>query len=202
MTSTASKVGDCSNDEILRFPRYRLPRYKSNHDIPIAFTPLEKVRWMWPRRIAYGKVTLLDGDPGVGKSLVMADIAARVSTGRPMPFCKGSREPRNVIILSADDDNRTIIGPRLQAAKADRLRIVVPPLFRESDGKMLYEIPGEIKRVERRIRRQKAALVIIDPLSAFVPRNYNLNDDQDVRRALTPLDLPPFSVPIIMRVPG
>src|SRR3990172_3145876 len=78
------------------------------------------VRWLWPGHIPLGKLTIIDGDPGLGKSLMTLDLAARTSTGSPMP--DGSRGdvqgPAGVVLLTAEDDPEDTIRPRLHAAGA------------------------------------------------------------------------------------
>src|ERR1035441_1125952 len=81
----------------------RFPRYESELDIPIAYVEAERLRWLWSSRTPPGMVMLLECDPGVGKSLLSVDIAARVSTGRRMPFSKKSRRPGVVVMLNAED---------------------------------------------------------------------------------------------------
>jgi putative DNA primase/helicase len=82
----------------------------------------ETLKWLWPGRIPLGKLTLLIGDPGLGKSLVTIDIAARISRGSNFP--DGERcEVGDVIFLSAEDDAADTIRPRLDAAGADVVRI-------------------------------------------------------------------------------
>ena len=82
----------------------------------VADVDREQVTWLWPGRIPRGKLVVLDGDPGVGKSTLT--IAAKVSTGSPFP--DGARPERgDVILLSAEDDIADTIRPRLEAAGAD-----------------------------------------------------------------------------------
>jgi hypothetical protein len=84
----------------------------------------ERVSWLWPGRIPAGKLTVIDGDPGDGKSTLSLDLAARVSTGSPMP--DGTRAaPGNVLVLSAEDGVADTIRPRLDAAGADPERVIV-----------------------------------------------------------------------------
>ncbi|MHB1011165.1 MAG: DnaB-like helicase N-terminal domain-containing protein, partial [Propionibacteriaceae bacterium] len=63
----------------------------------------ECVTWLWPGRIPFAKMTVLDGDPGLGKSTLSFDIAARLSRGHTMPDGTGSATPAGVVILSAED---------------------------------------------------------------------------------------------------
>jgi AAA domain len=138
-----------------------------------------RVQWMWKDRIALGKVTILDGRPGLGKSCMTLDIAARVTRGREMPDgFDPAMGPRNVLIVTAEDDWEDTVVPRLMAAGADLTRV-----FRLDD----LEIPGGVLELEKRVVEHAAALVIIDPLVAFVPSKYNLYRDQDSRAALKPL---------------
>ena len=60
--------------------------------------------WLWPGRLARGKLSIFEGDPGVGKSLVTLDLCARVTTGRPFPDGSPGSAPANVIILTTEDE--------------------------------------------------------------------------------------------------
>jgi putative DNA primase/helicase len=137
------------------------------------------VRWLWTHRVPFGKVTVLDGRPGLGKSAITIDAAARVTTGRPMPGdTTPAAAPGNVLIVTAEDDWEDTVVPRLMAAGADLSRV-----FRLDD----LVIPGGVSVLEERIVEVAAVLVIIDPLVAFVPSKFNLYRDQDARAALKPL---------------
>ncbi|MFO8013675.1 MAG: AAA family ATPase [Phycisphaerae bacterium] len=83
----------------------------------------EEVRWLWPERIALGKPTILVGDPGLGKSFITLDLAARVTTGAAWPDGAPGGEPGGGVILSAEDGLADTIRPRLDAAGADVTRI-------------------------------------------------------------------------------
>ena len=73
--------------------------------IRLAEVEPEPIRWLWPGRIALGKLTLLAGDPGLGKSLITIDLAARVSTGAAWPDTPSEPNPTGgVVLLSAEDD--------------------------------------------------------------------------------------------------
>jgi hypothetical protein len=90
----------------------------------------QRVEWLWAGRIPRGKLTIIDGDPGLGKSVLTVDLAARVSRGYPMPDGEPGedREPAGVLILSAEDGLEDTIVPRLVAAGADLSRILALPL--------------------------------------------------------------------------
>src|SRR5205807_3082914 len=81
--------------------------------------PEQELSWLWPSRIPLGKLTLFAGDPGLGKSLITLDIAARVTRGVDWPDSGLNEKRGSVIILSAEDDASDTIRPRLRAAGAD-----------------------------------------------------------------------------------
>jgi hypothetical protein len=83
----------------------------------------EEVEWLWPSWLALGKLALVDGDPGLGKSAMTLDLAARISAGKVLPdrtICR----PSGVVLLSAEDGLADTIRPRLDAAGADVDRIL------------------------------------------------------------------------------
>lgn len=133
----------------------------------------EELTWLWKGFIPSGKITLLEGDPGLGKSTVTIDIAARVTTGRPFPDGTLS-EPGDVIMLNAEDDPSDTIRPRLEAAGGNPERAHI---MRGADA---------LADLERSVRELDARLVIIDPLTAYFGR-LDSYKDQEVRSLLSPL---------------
>jgi phage N-6-adenine-methyltransferase len=132
--------------------------------------------WLWPLRIPKGELTILDGDPSVNKSSLLMDLAARVSTGREMPDGTGG-VLGGVLLLLAEDSLQKAVLQRLTAAGADLDRIAVPPTS--------VVLPRDMARVEEWVSQMRAALVIIDPLIAFLA--CDPNSDRHVRLAMTPL---------------
>jgi len=128
---------------------------------------------LWPGVLWIGKPTLLVGDPGLGKSLVTVDIAARVTRGMPWPSETVEHAPADVLMLSAEDDPDDTIVPRLMAAGADLERITFFEAVRgfDRDGRP-HEGPVSLDQHIEALRavlfKCKAQLVIIDPISAFL----------------------------------
>src|SRR5215218_7495941 len=148
----------------------------------LAEVQAETVEWLWERRIPLGKITVLDGDPDNGKSVLTTDLAARVTVGKAMPYGFGKIFPQaGVVILSAEDGVGDTIRPRFDAAGGDPNKVII--LGNEDP----FGIPEDLPELERAIERVDAKLVIIDPIMAFLGENINSNSDKDVRSALKPL---------------
>ncbi len=147
----------------------------------------ESVSWLWPGRIPFGKLTVLDGDPGLGKSTLTLDLAARLTTGRPLPD-GASCEPASVVLLSAEDGLADTIRPRLDAAGADTSRVFAVPVVSGPNGtEALPNLADHLPQIEEAIRAKGAGLLIVDPLMAYLGREVNSYRDQDVRGLLAPL---------------
>ena len=146
----------------------------------------ELVSWLWQDRIPLGKLTLLDGDPGLGKSTIMFDLAARVSTGAQMPDDSPGLSG-GVVILTAEDGLADTVVPRLNAAGANLDRIVVLKAVHLKDVERPPSIPEDLDAVQEAIAMVDAKLVIVDPLVAYLSGDVNSWRDQDVRRSLHPL---------------
>jgi RecA-family ATPase len=143
----------------------------------------EPLRWLSPGRLAAGKITLLDGDPGLGKSTLLCEFAARISRGDPLPGGDAA-PPRPVVLMSAEDDPYDTIRPRIDAAGGDPRRVIAfATLPNDASSETLGAIPDHLYVIEEIITRTRAALLIIDPLVAFLARGHNANSDQGVRRA-------------------
>ncbi|MGH9532199.1 MAG: AAA family ATPase [Terriglobales bacterium] len=144
------------------------------------------VEWLWRGRIALGKITMLDGDPGLGKSAVSLDVEARITTGSPLP--DGSPAPSGgIVVLSAEDGAADTICPRLIAASANLERVLIINEVPCIDGVRPPLIPADIHYLESAIGKVGAKLLVIDPLVAFLSPQVNSWRDQDIRTALTPL---------------
>ena len=150
----------------------------------VSHVRAERVRWLWPGRIPLGKLTVLDGDPGLGKSTVALDFAARISTASPLADGHRTESPCNTVLLSAEDAVADTIRPRLEAAGADLNRVTVVRGVNESDGPRPPVLPGDLASLEALIFEDDASLVIVDPFMAYLAGGVDAHRDQDVRRAL------------------
>src|SRR6266481_4702369 len=92
---------------------------------PVSEFVCGSVEWLWSNWLPQGKLVILDGDPGLGKSLITLDLCARLSTGRSMPDGSPGPGPMNTLVLNAEDGAEDTINQRLQALGADRKRVFV-----------------------------------------------------------------------------
>jgi hypothetical protein len=144
----------------------------------------QRLAWLWPAWLARGTLALLDGDPGAGKSTLTVDLAARVSRGSPMPGGTARAPLAGVLLLSAEDDAARTIRPRLEAAGADLTRVRIVEAVREGAAERPPVLPLDLPHLQRLVEEARAALVIVDPLSAYLGGQYDAHRDHDVRRAL------------------
>lgn len=150
------------------------------------------VSWLWPGRIACGKVTLIAGDPGLGKSQITAALAGIVTTGGAWPV-DGAKSPQGaVLFLSAEDDAADTIRPRLEAVGADLSRCVVVDAILDTDEagtirQRSISIKNDLARLEGVIQDVgDVRLIVIDPITAYLG-GIDSHKTSDVRDLLAPL---------------
>jgi hypothetical protein len=147
----------------------------------------EKIDWLWKDRIAFGKLTLFVGMPGLGKGLATMDISARVSNGIAFPDCPNPCPPMDVIIFSSEDSADDTLKPRLMAAKADCEKVSIVETITTVEGERQFSLDTDILALrEALVANPNCRLVIIDPLLNHLGK-LSSNKEQDVRMALTPL---------------
>jgi hypothetical protein len=148
---------------------------------------VESARWLWPGYIPAGKITILAGDPGLGKSTIAIDLISRISQGTFMPT--GERTVTGACaVASAEDDAADTIVPRLITAGANLSRVEI---LRETeiDGELRYlSFPRDLQRLYDFITDHGFRMVVIDPLNAFLERGLDSHRDQDIRSLLAPLE--------------
>lgn len=139
------------------------------------------MEWLWQDRIPFGAITILGGNPGLGKSLMTVGLAARLSRGD-----LGGGGPANVLLSSAEDPRGQIVVPRLKAAGAAMERVHFVEINR--DGFLTPPLlPEDVAEIGRQIELQGARLLVIDPLMAHLAAGINSWKDQEIRAALLPL---------------
>jgi hypothetical protein len=136
----------------------------------VADVPMEQTNWVWQQRLARGKLTMMSGDPGLGKSQISMDIAARITNGNPWP--DGGSAPRGtVVLLAAEDAVNDTIRPRLEAAGADTRFVHVVKTVTNSEGKKRgFELSADLDKLKDLIGQidDDVVLIIVDPISAYM----------------------------------
>jgi hypothetical protein len=141
------------------------------------------VTWFWPGRLALGKLAILEGDPGLGKSLFALDLCARLSTGRPLPDGSIGPGTGQAVLLNGEDGPEDTVRPRLEALGADLDRVFLP----QFDGTPLL-LPRHADLLDAVLEKTYAQLVVIDPILAFLEPQVLSGNDPSVRAALAPLE--------------
>jgi putative DNA primase/helicase len=149
------------------------------------------IDWLWPGRIAKGKVSMIVGNPGLGKSQVCASLTSVVSNGGMWPVDRSRCKQGSVVILSAEDDPEDTIRPRLEAAQANLDNVFILDAIRverqEGDGKRGFDLTHDIARLGALLHSLgDAALVIIDPITAYLG-DADSHKNAEVRALLAPL---------------
>lgn len=144
------------------------------------------IDWLWPGRLALGKLSLVVGDPGQSKSTLIATIAAHVSTGRAWPDGTPC-PPGSVVMASAEDDPEDTIRPRLDAAGADPTRIHLLEHVLAVDGRREHFGLHHVDELDALLTSLgDVAMVSIDPISAYTGEA-DSHKNADVRGLLAPL---------------
>jgi archaellum biogenesis ATPase FlaH len=158
----------------------------------IADVRAEAVRWLWPGRIPLGELTMIVGDPGLGKSQICASLASVVTNGGQWPVDRVRADKGSVLILSAEDNIKHTIRPRLDAASADVGRChTLLAVKRISEQGTSFE--GSFNLAEDLAKLSvlmdeigDVRLVVIDPVSAYLGET-DSHKNAEVRGMLAPL---------------
>lgn len=148
--------------------------------ITMSDIEVEEVEWLWYPYIPFGKVTIVHGDAGEGKTTMILQLAALLSKGEKLPCDDTEREPVNIIYQTAEDGLGDTIKPRLLAGGADCERIKVIDET-ESSLSLIDE------RIEKAIDETNAKVIIFDPIQAYVGEKIDINRANEVRSVLSKL---------------
>jgi hypothetical protein len=143
----------------------------------------EAVAWAWAGRVPLGSLTLLVGQPGLGKSTAALTLAAMATRGN---LAGDLAAPVDVLYLSAEDSPAHTLVPRLIAAGADLARVHFLTL-RDDAGERGLALPDDVDRLAEAVARTGARLVCVDPIMAHLATALDVHRDHAIRRALAPL---------------
>ncbi|MFH5803110.1 AAA family ATPase [Alienimonas sp. DA493] len=153
--------------------------------------PRRPVRWLWPERLAVGKLNLLAGEPDRGKSFLTCDLAARVTRGLPWPDGRGHAPAGTALMLNAEDAADDTLGPRFDAAGGDPARLAVLEAVKDPGRpERCFDLSRDLPRLDAALDRlaeiAPPRLVVIDPLGAYMGGSDSYKD-AEVRGLLAPL---------------
>lgn len=134
----------------------------------------EEVSWLWYPFIPYGKLTIIQGDPGDGKTTMVLNLASKLTKCETLDEGMNCSEPVNVIYQTAEDGLADTVKPRLESAGADCTRIMV---IDESD-KSLSMVD---ERIEEALKATNAKLLILDPIQAYLGGGMDMNRANEAR---------------------
>ena len=137
----------------------------------------EKVQWLWYPYIPLGKITIVQGDPGEGKTTFALAVIAALTRGEPLPEYEYAMDPMNVIYQTAEDGLADTIKPRLVAAGADCARVLVI----DETNKELTLID---ERLEAAIKETGSRLIVLDPIQAYLGEEVDMHRANEVRPVL------------------
>ena len=134
----------------------------------------EEVSWLWYPFIPYGKLTIVQGDPGDGKTTFVLNVAAKLSKAEALDETMKCEEPIHIIYQTAEDGLADTVKPRLEKAGADCTRISV---IDESDKSLSMAD----ERLEEALQRTNAKLLILDPIQAYLGGGMDMNRANEAR---------------------
>ena len=145
--------------------------------IPMSEIQAEEVKWLWYPYIPLGKLTIIQGDPGEGKTSFVLAVISALTKGEALPECDAAMGPMNVIYQTAEDGLADTIKPRLESAGADCTRVLVI-----DESKQELTLCDE--RLEQAIRETEAKLIVLDPLQAYLGSEVDMHRANEVRPVL------------------
>ena len=149
------------------------PKKDSVKIIRMSDVELTPVEWLWKPYLPFGKLSVLQGNPGEGKTYFAMHLAAACTNGKLLPNME-RMEPFNVIYQTAEDGLGDTVKPRLIEAGADLDRVLV---IDDSD----VQLTLSDERIEKAIVENNARLVIIDPIQAYLGADVDMNRANEVR---------------------
>jgi hypothetical protein len=170
-------------------PGHRGARATANL-VDVASVERESVGWLWSPYLPLGKLTIVDGYEGTGKTFLALTLCAAVSRGWALPDESGRpgcvvREPAVALYMSAEDGPGDTLRPRLEACDADLGRIILLTGVTEADGREGFFSLARVEVLEDALERVRPTIVIVDPFLAYL--DADANRAREIRPVLTRL---------------
>jgi hypothetical protein len=150
---------------------------------------MSAIQWMWPNRFALGKLGILAGLPDEGKGQVLCDMAARVTRGLDWPCDEGTAPQGNVVVLTAEDDPKDTVVPRMVAAGADLDCIEIVQMVHEAGKDRMFSLVSDLDLLRQTVLRiGNVKMIQIDPITAYMGiKQIDSFRTTDVRALLGPV---------------
>ena len=148
--------------------------------VSMATVEPEDVEWLWHPYIARGKITLIEGDPGLGKSWLSLALASNISRGSQLPNDSPRSRCESTLLMTCEDGLGDTIRPRLDAlgADVDKVKAVNQPLVFDDAG---------LQGIENALRAWQFDLLIVDPLVGYLGGSVDLHKANEVREVMARL---------------
>lgn len=178
-------------------PAQAAPKFNTVSTFPPVKIEIEKmsevketdIKWLWKDRLAFGKMTLIAGEPGVGKSQFLMYVASILSKGGRFHYENSDCEAGNVLIISGEDNSNDTIKPRLMALDADMDRIhnVKGIANKDRNGNAFFDpicLVDNLSEIESLMKKHKYKMIIVDPISLYLG-SIDENKNKEIRGALS-----------------
>lgn len=150
--------------------------------IQMSQVEVEEIQWVWYPYIPYGKITVVQGDPGEGKTTFVLALIALLTKGEPLPEEENATQPINVIYQTAEDGLADTIKPRLLSVGADCERVLV---IDENE----VELTLSDERLEQAIKQTDAKVIVLDPIQAYLGGDVDMHRANEIRPIMKRLAL-------------
>jgi putative DNA primase/helicase len=181
-------------EELQHLTAQQTPALTAPHMVvkPLSDVAPEIIEWLWEPYIPYGKITIVEGDPGLGKTFLMLAISGAVTKGYALPDQRGQvgaphGQPGRVIYITAEDGIADTLRPRADQVDADLTRLFVVCGWTADETVLKPFSFQQLTLLEDVIRDLKARLVVLDPLQAFLGADVDMFRSNEVRPLLSQL---------------
>ncbi len=159
------------------------------HVTSLATVMPERVHWLWRPYLPLGRPVALEGDPGVGKSSLVANIVAHLTSSTPFPNVIHGQVPQpfaacNVCLLTAEDDPGDTILPRIAVNGGDPTRVFLIDGWHQPDGAQGVVTMQDLDLLQQALEQYTPRLLVFDPVQSFFGRKVDMNSASDTRRVL------------------